>query len=1464
MILTDHLQIRLLSLIVSLISFAFFVASDVYSSSDGVVPFVAIAILGTLWSGPLTTLAGAAKYDTYQLWMPFVGGSKFVLMQAAGWFLYGSWLTCAVMVFFNISAVKSNYGALSAVGLLGCAATALLNVSVSFFETKGDGPGADEMPLAMASLVGLRMIWNSSTVVSLMLTLGGAILFSAADILRLHWVASPLLRLGALAFCVSALITHCFNGPSELEDYRIWQPFVGGLPFLTLQGFAWLFLGVTLQCALAVPADLGAIQVDGLLGSCGIVGAFSQLLLMLSLPHFDPRHSAPARHAPVSGQPTTLPPTMWFLLAFIAWPVLTLLAAQWLGGAFPDYAAQLPISSHSLVCLSKAMIYTAGPAAHALGGMMHPSYRLWQPFGGGAVHVSAQAFGWMMYSVSFVLDWVFVFNREQPLGLDAVIRWLPLGVLSQIILWLSVVYYKVDDLVALSARASAASGERRAAIALAVAGGFADALAEYARAAGVGSQFAKLTLFCGFALLVLAAAVSQRAGIRAFKTFRAWQPFRGGRSFVLLQLSGWTSFGFWATVHVVVALAPSHAIAWRWLFPLLGVWGAATTGVLLYSHGHFREEPLENETPRVSVRVNMPRSRRPTPAVAAAARALAALVDDLPSDSGSADAILARKLLLDVVGQLEKGGRTRRGFDAEEVLSLGFAGLSLALFVGADVCRGYGALSWANVCFAIACCCALATVVWGHFRLGPHRHGPDAYKHVMPFAGGFQFVTLQGTGWALVALSIVSLSTCAFISLPELPSGVVSAIGIEAFFGQLLLLSSVLVFDPPAKPTLSAERGVDEDVKQPSRAFAAGAGAVPSTCDIPRAYNWVCALLIGIGSLFCFSAADLATLCFGTEFPVLPARVCAVLAALASVPLTWWLTIYGDSTVEPGAQRIRRGYMSLQLLGWALWSFTVLLGVLFCHGVVRDVPLWFGFRGGSSLSGTLTGVSGIMAQLLILASLEGSHLGTWAAARGDSTIAKAARKSLLDALTPAMRRATRTAREWYKSTARKRHSAKSVLAQTAWAAVVVCAYVAHRQSEAEPAWVVRALLQLVSPATLAAVALLLLAPLAALAALHTALALGRLARRALDVVVTYMSEWITVPAIRAFIDWPMFYYAMWWRPRSWAQDGRRTLAGVQVERRCRYGSRPREELDVVWPLGQTLDGRSKRPFGAVLYAHGGGWVSCNSEVVLHSVTPLARSGLVVYSADYPLSPEARYPDAAISLIRALAWIRRRDGVTRVALVGDSAGANLTSLVAAALSNPGVLANLARRSGEPLHKLRLPSVDRFVSVYGILDQRSWQDTLLAPCIRFLFDQYRPQGGPPAPRLTLCDFKRDELKNYPETLIISAGSDALCASSRQAVARLRFLGHRAELREYPGLHGFMGIPAQWTFNAWKFNAAPATEDIVTFLKHGVAEIDGPRRVRYPRKDLPTDLSPVVVGALMASVSWAALSAAQAVFA
>jgi len=47
-----------------------------------------------------------------------------------------------------------------------------------------------------------------------------------------------------------------------------------------------------------------------------------------------------------------------------------------------------------------------------------------------------------------------------------------------------------------------------------------------------------------------------------------------------------------------------------------------------------------------------------------------------------------------------------------------------------------------------------------------------------------------------------------------------------------------------------------------------------------------------------------------------------------------------------------------------------------------------------------------------------------------------------------------------------------------------------------------------------------------------------------------------------------------------------------------------------------------------------------------------------------------------------------------------------------------------------------------------------------------------------------------------------------------------------------HGFLGIPPQWSFGAWKYTSAPAMEAIVRFLTA--------RDVKYPRDALPWDLS------------------------
>ena len=108
------------------------------------------------------------------------------------------------------------------------------------------------------------------------------------------------------------------------------------------------------------------------------------------------------------------------------------------------------------------------------------------------------------------------------------------------------------------------------------------------------------------------------------------------------------------------------------------------------------------------------------------------------------------------------------------------------------------------------------------------------------------------------------------------------------------------------------------------------------------------------------------------------------------------------------------------------------------------------------------------------------------------------------------------------------------------------------------------------------------------------------------------------------------------------------------------------------------------------------------------MTPLARCGLTVYSVEYPLSPEAKYPVAVLAVLHAILYVSRfhctnvncvggtmgkhqgtfsalvlRDvnivstvekklGTNVVNLCGDSAGGSLVSMATAALNNPHLL------------------------------------------------------------------------------------------------------------------------------------------------------------------------------------------------
>jgi acetyl esterase/lipase len=83
--------------------------------------------------------------------------------------------------------------------------------------------------------------------------------------------------------------------------------------------------------------------------------------------------------------------------------------------------------------------------------------------------------------------------------------------------------------------------------------------------------------------------------------------------------------------------------------------------------------------------------------------------------------------------------------------------------------------------------------------------------------------------------------------------------------------------------------------------------------------------------------------------------------------------------------------------------------------------------------------------------------------------------------------------------------------------------------------------------------------------------------------------------------------------------------------------------------------------GVIFYIHGGGFVSCSAATHRPVTTALARlTGLRVFSLDYRLAPEHRYPAALDDAFAAYEWLCGREGVPvgAICVAGDSAGGGL--------------------------------------------------------------------------------------------------------------------------------------------------------------------------------------------------------------
>lgn len=316
--------------------------------------------------------------------------------------------------------------------------------------------------------------------------------------------------------------------------------------------------------------------------------------------------------------------------------------------------------------------------------------------------------------------------------------------------------------------------------------------------------------------------------------------------------------------------------------------------------------------------------------------------------------------------------------------------------------------------------------------------------------------------------------------------------------------------------------------------------------------------------------------------------------------------------------------------------------------------------------------------------------------------------------------------------------------------------------------------------------------------------------------------------LRAYLDGPMTRYNRWWKEQRnhLAQDSLPILQDVTLTRGIRCNEASTQTIDMLLP-SRGVDSKAV----PVLYAHGGGFVCCSSEILTHSLTPIVRAGLALFSIEYPLAPENPFPAAILSTLEAMVYVKRKTGCESIQLLGDSAGGNLVTYTAALLSDRPTLVKFSEVSGVAVHEWNFPGVTRVCSVYGFLDCESWRESKAAALLNQCWQCYMGDSSSNLPRC-LLEMDKESLGNYPETLLIVGQSDPLLESTRVAERHLCSAGVDVKLFEYPGVHGFLGIPTQWSFGWWKLNSAPAMEKMVGFFSG--------RSVEYTREDQELDLS------------------------
>ena len=220
-------------------------------------------------------------------------------------------------------------------------------------------------------------------------------------------------------------------------------------------------------------------------------------------------------------------------------------------------------------------------------------------------------------------------------------------------------------------------------------------------------------------------------------------------------------------------------------------------------------------------------------------------------------------------------------------------------------------------------------------------------------------------------------------------------------------------------------------------------------------------------------------------------------------------------------------------------------------------------------------------------------------------------------------------------------------------------------------------------------------------------------------------------------------------------------------------------LDVYVPVDdvdfvvKNPDGMKKLP--VLINVHGGGYFYGDKELYRFYSMDMARYGFIVINFNYRLVPEYRFPSPVQDINNVIRWIEEHADeygmdTSRVFMMGDSAGAQLTSHYAAINSNP----DFAKYYALKPTTIKLKGLSLACGMYDIPQLIS--GATLDECVQSYLGEFNDFTLP------MLDVVGAITSDYPATFIFSCPNDFLYPACEPMYKLLCERGVKARMEIY----------------------------------------------------------------------------------